>query len=136
MGIECTDSQLANNCYTVEAWPAMYESIMSGGTMGTVEICGKQGGQPFQKVVRPNTIGECPEGTTPCNPNSSAESTVCYPAASHDSSCPITDLLFIDKDKLEDYPDYDSEEFNPTTLIVWSKETDNLPVTTIRLDTA
>ena len=136
MGIECTDSQLANNCYSVEAWPAMYESIMSGGTQGTVEICGKQGGQPFQKVVRPNTIGECPEGTTPCNPDSSAESTVCYPAASHDSSCPITELLFVESDKLDDYPGYDHVEFNSTTEIVWSKETDSLPVTTIRLDMA
>ena len=85
----------------------MYPSIMSGSTVaGTVEICGKTGGQPFSVVERPNTLGECPGGTTPCNPDASATSMVCYAENVHEANCPITEILFVETDKLSDYADY------------------------------
>ena len=99
-------------------------------------ICGKQGGSPFQTVQRPDVNGNCPASYSPCVPTANAENMVCYPESSLETSCPITDLLFVETSALADYADYSSLEFNSTTTLIWSKSKDALPVTTIRLDSA
>ena len=41
-------------------------------------ICGKRGGEPFKSVLRPNSDGHCPVGTSACSQVTSIENIVCY----------------------------------------------------------
>jgi len=54
-------------------------------------FCGTQGGKSFQDATRPNLEGVCPEGTTVCSKNTSAENTIC---SKNLVTCPITSIEF------------------------------------------
>ena len=115
----------------------MYPSIMSGSSVAsTVEICGKTGGQSFSNVQRPDTIGQCPTGTSPCNPDAAAINMVCYPDDTHDTNCPITEILFVETAQLGNYDNYTSAVFNDTVTLIWKKDSDALPATGFKLETS
>ena len=86
-------------------------------------------------MTRPDEEGNCPAGTEPCSAATSAENTVCYPRAEHQSACPITALSVVDatgKDGLSS--DYTTvlvsgdETAEDAVYLAYSKAADSLPV--------
>lgn len=86
-------------------------------------------------MTRPDEEGNCPAGTEPCSAATSAENTVCYPRAEHQSACPITALSVVDatgKDGLSS--DYTTvlvsgdETAGDAVYLAYSKAADSLPV--------
>lgn len=86
-------------------------------------------------MTRPDEEGNCPAGTEPCSAATSAENTVCYPRADHQSACPITALSVVDatgKDGLSS--DYTTvlvsgdETAGDAVYLAYSKAADSLPV--------
>lgn len=117
--------------------------VMQTSIHGT-SICGTRGGDPFITVMRPDLeTGECPQGTTPCSEATSADNTVCYPPASHETLCPITDIFIADGEYGESLKnntsytviDYHDDEFSNKRFMVYSKNlTDNLPIMRTAID--
>jgi len=64
---------------------------------------------------------------------SSPESQVCYPEAEHAASCPITEIKFVTKAQAETTyspeTDWTVIDFNDQYSLVYSKQSDSLPVT-------
>ena len=86
-------------------------------------------------MTRPDEEGNCPAGTELCSTATSAENTVCYPRADHQSACPITALSVVDatgKDGLSS--DYTTvlvsgdETAGDAVYLAYSKAADSLPV--------
>ena len=86
-------------------------------------------------MTRPDEEGNCPAGTEPCSAATSAENTVCYPRAEHQSACPITALSVVDatgKDGLSS--DYTTvlvsgdETAGDAVYLAYSKAAHSLPV--------
>ena len=46
-------------------------------------------------MSRPNLLGICPSGTSPCSLSTSIANTVCYAIADHKEKCPIIDIKFV-----------------------------------------
>ena len=97
-----------------------------------------RGGLPFQYVTRPNSAGECPEGTTACSSNTSADNTVCYPPNDHHSKCPITEIKIIDT---SDDHLYSNEIWIKQYLVenekifMYNKVADSRPIVSTRVET-
>ena len=93
-------------------------------------------------MTRPDEEGNCPAGTEPCSAATSAENTVCYPRAEHQSACPITALSVVDaagKDGLssdeEEAMKWElagllsgDETAGDAVYLAYSKAADSLPV--------
>ena len=61
---------------------------------------------------------------------------VCYPDVEHASSCPITMVKFVETIKLDQYTNFTKAAFNDSTTLIWKKDTDNLPITTFKLESS
>ena len=60
---------------------------------------------------------------------------ICYPDSVHATSCPITEILFVEKTKLSEYSNYTEVTFNDTTTLIYKRDnTNKLPVTTTKLE--
>ena len=106
-------------------------------------FCGKRNGEPFETVTRPDPdTKECPEGTAPCSPNTSAEHTVCYPPDDHDKVCPITEIFIASSDVGDTYKndsDYTVVDYHTNDTeyryVVYSRiKADSLPITSTRIE--
>ena len=68
------------------------------------------------------------------------ENTICYPEESlRDTVCPITDIKIIENSAVSD-SEYTSKNyqtagsFNATTTVIYSRDTNNLPITTTKVE--
>ena len=69
--------------------------------------------------------------------NASAENTVCYPAAEHNFKCPITYINIVGESEAkaaEKRGEVTMLKLTNDMAIVYSKKTDALPVTTIKVE--
>ena len=69
--------------------------------------------------------------------NASAENTVCYPPAEHNFKCPITYINIVGENEAksaEKRGEVSMLKLNNDMAIVYSKKTDSLPVTTIKVE--
>jgi len=87
-------------------------------------------------VQRPDTSGNCPEGTKKCSEYTSPWNTVCY---ENTDDCPIIDINIIDQSQKPDYQSrgYSFVDFNTTASIAYTKDSkgiDQMPPTSIRLE--
>ena len=107
--------------------------------LGGYKICGRRNSGSFVEAVRVNGIGsrECAlDNFVACNPSASPENIICVQDL---STCGITDIkLFeneIDMNSFlsvnNDYEIADNEVDN--VHLIYSKKTDNLPITTITM---
>ena len=70
--------------------------------IGGAKICGKRGGRPFTKALRPTSNGSCPENSTPCSNVTSPENTICmYPNEKEKGLCPITEIKLVYENQYE-----------------------------------
>ena len=102
-------------------------------------ICGRRGGSSFIDVLRPPSDEEvnCPDGTAPCSTFTSKENTVCYPTADHVASCPITEMFVADanfNDTAYTILTFREDDFDQRHLVYSKNLSDNLPLTTFKLD--
>lgn len=115
----------------------MYQNILQGSSNTQVIVCGQKGGLPYQNITRPfNADGDCPDNYGKCSASTSPDNTICYPTSALASSCPITDILVVETSGIATYTDlgYTDRTFNGTASIVYSKDTDSLPLTSIKLE--
>ena len=100
-------------------------------------ICGRKGGENYLQAARvdPETRS-CPGVLRPCSTKTSPENTICtHPTLKE--TCPITFIAIIEKDNLGlIFPldelkgsDYEISDFSDTHAVVYSKDTDSLPIT-------
>ena len=69
--------------------------------------------------------------------NASPENTVCYPPNDHKEKCPITSIDFVGGDAIKSYEsksDYKVLKLSFDQALVYSKSTNSLPITTIRIE--
>ena len=69
--------------------------------------------------------------------NASAENTVCYPPAEHSFKCPITYINIVGESEAkaaEKRGEVSMLKLKNDLAIVYSKKTDSLPVTTIKVE--
>jgi len=100
--------------------------------LGSKTICGKASGMPFRNATRPNLSNQCPDGFSPCSAKTSTQNTICYETRfGKEGTCGITDIQFVDKTRAADYKarGYSVVDYDATTQIVFSKDTDSLPIT-------
>lgn len=104
--------------------------------MQGVRVCGTRGGSNFVDVDRPDMNGNCPDGKVPCSSKTSIENTVCYAEQDLKSKCPITSI-----DVVSDHDSaglvgkgYESTNMDGDHVIVFSKDEDSLPITTIKIE--
>ena len=90
--------------------------------LGGFRVCGKRGGKAFFEVER----APCKEGFFACSNESSLENTVCV---SDKKDCPITDILWAQTANSS----YHSIEINNKGFLLFSKNTDSLPVISLKL---
>ena len=64
--------------------------------LNNMYICGKRGGEPFARAVRPNSDNQCPDGYTACSQNTNMQNTICYNNQDGADTCPITAIEFVD----------------------------------------
>ena len=135
-GRACRPKSKESDCETVEPWPAMRQIVRYSENH---LICGIRGGKSFLDLQRvTDNNGNCPERTIPCIANQETiENIICYPTSGdYETDCPITDLLIVDKSKLESYTaqGYTSVTIvEDTAYVVYSKKVDKMPPTTIRV---
>ena len=84
--------------------------------------------------------GKCPEGTTPCIADQAIkENIICYQrmtSSDYDETCPITDLLIVDASQVASYTAQGYSKVTiveNTSYVVFSKQVDKMPPTTIRV---
>ena len=111
--------------------PAVAPIRQAAGANGRT-ICGTRGGESFGDVTRVDpATSACPEGTAACSASTSPENTVCYPAAEHATSCPITSILVVDirgKAALgAEYTDVLTIE-DGVSYLAYSRTVDSLPL--------
>jgi len=86
------------DCEEVKAVDPIEQGVVVNGK----RFCGKRGGKSYSEVTRVEAAtGVCPTDTTPCSDETSPENTVCYPAADHETSCPITEIQVVDQEGLD-----------------------------------
>lgn len=132
IGDSCDQYQLQGNCKTVQAWPVIWQSQFN-----QLRVCGKVGGQPFVNVTRPSLDGACPSDYQPCQQNSVASETLCYPQNEIATSCPITDFKIVEQTAVDSFTSqgYESVTYNSSASIVYSKQVPQLPPTTVKVET-
>lgn len=130
-GVNCDYNQTIAGCRPVTAMPAVRQGQFFGK-----RVCGKQGGLPFLNVTRVNETLVCPEGTLPCTDKTSSDNTICYNATESPLDvCPILSMEFVNNSSLSVLSSGQSSiQFNSTTYIVWSKDVDSLPATTMKVE--
>jgi len=120
-------------CYPVEPMaPAMMSNFFGQ------QVCGLRAGKAFVSVERPNKLGACPSGTSPCSNSTDFEHTVCYASADHKAKCPIIDLKFVtsaaDIAYYTDNPEWETEAGMSNYVLVYTRSDANkLPVTTTQI---
>lgn len=111
-------------------------SPVKQGSFNGVRVCGERNGATFYELVRVDSTGQCPEGTESCTANTSPENTVCYPPADLKAFCPITSFDIIGSLKEVGYKvqGYDLLELDNEHSIVYSKTSDSMATTSIRVE--
>ena len=89
-------------------------------------------------VDRVEKNGKCPQGTQACSMNANAENTVCYPQSEHATSCPITYINILGQNDAAAAQKRGEVEapikLSNDLALVYSKKTNSLPITTIRVE--
>jgi hypothetical protein len=89
-------------------------------------------GKAFKDIPRPLKSGAgCPEGTVACPGAASEtpENMICYPIEEHAKNCPITDIIFLQDDKMPPAGYSQSKIFVDGYAVAYSKTAkDNLPI--------
>ena len=109
-------------------------SLVIQAQFGGKRICGERGGLNFTQITRVERNGKCPTGTTPCNSNTRSERTICYPPADHAKMCPITDINIVSQAQASSMSDYHSLPLGNDQVLVFSKSTDSMPPTSMRME--
>ena len=93
---------------------------------------------PFVDLYRAeDDQGTCPRGTSPCIKNQkTVENIICYPEDQHEDYCPVTDIRVVQSSEVQNYisKGYTARDLDEQTAIVFSKQEDNMPPTTIRTE--
>lgn len=72
-GYACDFNQTESGCISYSGFPPIRQAQFNGK-----RICGKNSGETFLLVTRPNLDNVCPETYLPCSTKTDAESTICY----------------------------------------------------------
>ena len=103
-----------------------------------VTVCGVRGGQSFMEQTRAQKNGMCPQGTAPCSNVAHPDNIVCLPWEDHKDECPLTffDIMRTD-DAMKKYKGKSGYKIMTMTYdmaIVTGRQTDSMPITSIRID--
>lgn len=150
--------QRDDGCWDDDEYRCIYEPSRMAvlqEEINDVYICGVRGGNSFAAAVRPDVNNECPSGFKPCNKNTDAQSTTCYDTTKGTTAtdeCPITGIQFVAKadadtfiankksgtgsNSTSDKEEWKKVEFDDDQVIVYTKDSNSLPVMATKLEYA
>lgn len=132
VAVNCDQKQLASGCRQVD--PVMPFSMHS---FDDKMVCGRRGGLPFMKAVRPDQFShQCPSGYSPCSIKTKVDNTFCYDSTlNREHECPVTALEIVQEPADCSLPEAVKQSFTEGYSLCYSKDADSMPASVIKVET-